>query len=166
MQAEGLQSGEDKGIDRIRLAAGEGGGGLSGGHGGLERPVRLVGRSLFDPAFEDRFLSVGKRFVAFGWRHDVVFHGGDDALPHFTGGGVTGFDGEASVFVWHQGSAVAVGYVEPQASFAGFGIKAVTGKTCIGQNRPDVAVELDDGVTGAGGRRRCGGQGGGQGRNQ
>lgn len=127
-----------------------------GGFWGFERPMAFVFGALLDPGFEDGALGGGERwFVGFGWRHDLVGVGADDALP--SGGlGKVSRDDAATAVVVFGGSGEGV---EAEVGLAVFGVEAVTGEAVFGENGADVAVETDLGLR-LGGVEGCSSEGG------
>ena len=98
-----------------------------------------VGRTLFDPALE-RFLLLGLEMaMRIGRRHHFRFVVGRDAAPEFALLGVAG-DDRGDVVVFGVGG---FGHVEPQLGLAGLFIEAVALEAVFGEDRADVAVEIE-----------------------
>ena len=74
-----------------------------------------------------------------GRRHDVIGVGRLDALDQFALLGLAGQDDEVALTVALRIFLV----VEAQLPLAGFLVGAVAGDTVLGQDRPDLAAEVD-----------------------
>ena len=102
--------------------------------GRQERPVRLIRRAGGDPTPECLFLCRRQRLVRLGRRHPLLRVVRENTLnqqtvARFARHDGFGFDG----FLTH---------IEPQARLARVLIGPMAGETVFGQDRPDVAIEL------------------------
>ena len=124
---------------------------------GGERPVLVPGGALLDPAGEDFDLFRGERLVRDLGRHPPERVGVRDALDQETRRGVAGNDRWIARPVAAPGGRPraerAVPGVEPQVGLARRLVGPVAGEAVVGEDRPDVALEVDRG-------RRLGGRGG------
>ena len=78
--------------------------------------------------------------VGFRRRHEVVHIGGDDALVERAFVRVACDDGGAAFFGAFEEAFLGV---EAEACFAGAGVRAVAEEAVFGEERTDVAIELD-----------------------
>ena len=95
--------------------------------------------ALLDPFFEERELGGRDGFMLLGRRHHVVGIRRFDTLDEFALLGLAGQDHEVSL-------AVALGVllvVEPQLTLAAFLVRPVAGDAVLGQDRADLAAEID-----------------------
>ena len=105
-----------------------------------EGPMFFVVGTLFDPAAEDFDLRGGERFRVIGGGHPLVVVCGGDAEDQLAGDRI--FSGVGS-------------HVEPQFGFAFRGVKPVALEAVAGEDRADVAVEIDGVGARAGECDRC-----------
>ena len=105
--------------------------------------MRLIFRALGDPAFEQFLLRGGERAIRLGRRHQLVGVGGKDVLHQLA----------LLRFARHERLRLQRlrAHIQPQVGLALIRVLAVAVKAVLGQDRPDVAVELDFGR----GRRRA-----------
>jgi hypothetical protein len=100
--------------------------------------VLLIGRTLFDPAFEDRNLLGFERLVRPRRGHDDVRIGRRDPLPQRTLVEIAGNDRRRAL----PDRQRAIRHIQPQIRLAVLGVEPVAGETVRREDRPDVAVEL------------------------
>ena len=105
-----------------------------------ESPVALPIRSFRDPTAQRINLRGRQRFAAFRRRHHVVFVLRGKARDQFALFRVAGHDGQVARF---KRLERVVFPVESEFGFALLLIRTMAGKTLVGQNGPDVAVEID-----------------------
>jgi len=97
--------------------------------------MRLILRAGSNPAFEQVFLFLRQDFVCLGRRHQVIRVRCGDPVNQRTCLRLARND-----CLLLQGRLADV---QPQVGLAGLGIRAVTLKTVLRQNRLNVAVEFD-----------------------
>jgi len=137
LQAFGGESRGEEGVDGV-AAGGDGRDGRLDGF--LESPVALVFGAFLDPAFDERDLFLGKHLVELRRWHMVVGVGRQQALHHRAPLGLAGHDGGVAGL-----AAPSRGFEGIQAQFALVLalVGAVAGEAGVGEDRADVAVELD-----------------------
>ncbi len=104
-----------------------------------ERPVFGIRRTLVDPALERRDLRECQRVAALHGRHAFAFILGRNARDQQALAGRAGHEGRAALA--RQNGRLAA--VQAQLGGAMAFILAVTGKTVLRQDRPNVAVVID-----------------------
>ena len=144
----GLHRGEKEAVDRLIGPVGSGGRGELGLTDRFERPVLLVLRALFNPEAERFFLVCGQLFVGVRGRHHLGGVGRDDARPDLALRERAGGDGRTAV----EGAGGVLGSIEAEVGLAGLGVKPVTGETGLREDGPDIAIELDDAISGGSGQ--------------
>ena len=106
-----------------------------------ERPVRLVQRSLGDPPLEQIDLFVGESAdLGFRRRHHRIGIGRGDSCNQFARGNILRHDRPRAAV---ELTRSLLGDVEPQAGLPVATVGTVAGKTVVGEDRPNVAVERD-----------------------
>ena len=102
--------------------------------------MRRVAGALFDPFSQSGDLFLRKRLAKLGGRHPLVFVGTRHSANQFA----------RFRFAWHDRNRAGLqfagrdfGIIEPQAGFAFSVVGTVAGIAFVGQNRPDVAIEVD-----------------------
>ena len=99
-------------------------------------------RALGDPPAEGVFLRRGECLLLLGWRHRFFFVGGEDPGDEFAVGGFSLNDcGDAGLTAFER----AFAGVETKSGLAVLGIGAVTVEAVLGQNRLNLACEIDGG---------------------
>ena len=108
--------------------------------GSREGPVRLIDSALGDPSAEDRLILGGDWLLGLGRRHHVIRVVGEDAVHDFALVGLAGDDRGLAGF-----SFAVRGFrkVEAELTFARMFVHAVAGEAVLGQDRPDLTVEVD-----------------------
>ena len=101
--------------------------------GADKRPVPLVFGALFNPALEKSNLFRRQRFLGFGWRHELIAIGGNDARPEFTIGEFAGHDDVGFCFRFH---------IQTQLAFTAFFVRTMAGETFVGKDGSDIPIEL------------------------
>ncbi len=135
----------DKDVDRVRLNLYRGSAFGKVWPNGLDiRPMTLPGCSLFDPGLDKRCLLRSKGFPCRFRRHLLFGIGRNDSPVEFAGMGVLGYDYSDILLI----SKKALLGVEPEVGFALVLVGTVARIAVLGQNGPDVAIEIDRGVLG------------------
>ena len=124
------------GVDSI-AAGGRGGHGRF--HRNLEGPVALVFGSLLDPTFHQRDLILAEHLVELGRGHVVVRIVGPEALHHLAGLRPARDDSRIAGFAALERR---LGRIKTQAAFDLLLVRPVAGEAGVGEDRPDVAVEM------------------------
>ena len=135
-----LEPREQKGVDRIPRPCPV----LDGRRGRLpgrdEGPVALVLGALLDPLAEERDLGRGELLARFGGRHLFLGVLRGDAMPKLALVGLSGDDGGLPLFDLGER---ALFRVEPEVGLPRLCIGTVAFVAVFGEDRADVAVELD-----------------------
>ena len=105
-----------------------------------ESPVALPIRSFRDPTAQRINLRGRQRLAAFRRRHHVVFVLRGNARDQFALFRVAGHDGQVARF---KRLERVVFPVESEFGFALLLIRTMAGKALVGENRPDVPVEIN-----------------------
>ena len=111
----------------------------------------LVDRSLKDPFFQEVFFSSGKLLVGVGGRHDLVWILRKNPDPCLTVVEIAGYDSLCAITL---SESTFMG-VESQFCLSGVGIRAVTGKTFISEDRPDIPGKIGRAKGGPGEKNRA-----------
>ena len=145
LESVGGELGGDEAVDGVLGPGGVGDFRQRGLLRGDERPVRLPGGALFDPALDQRDLGGLEGLVLLGRRHDLLFVLGDDALEERALVRLALDDGRRFFLavLGHARCEEAGFGIEAEARLAGGGIGAVAVEAVFGHDRADVAVELD-----------------------
>ena len=112
--------------------------------------MRLVLGPLFDPAFEQLDLPRRQRLATLGGRHLIGRISGLDPASQLT---LTELPRHERRDSGSQLRLGVFGHIQPQPRLPRLLIGAVTGKTVVRQNRPDVAIEFE-GLVGGEDRER------------
>ena len=127
----------EEGVDRVTA-------GRDGRDGRLDRrlegPVSLVFGALLDPTFDERDLILREHLVELGGRHVIVGVFREESLHHFALFRMSGQDGRLAGFAAFAGGVQGV---QAQLALHLVLVRPVAGVAGVGEDRPDVAVELD-----------------------
>jgi len=106
----------------------------------LKGPVAAILGTLVDPAGQQSRLVSGEGLANLRRRHHEVGIVACDTGDEFTGGGVTGHDRDgAAVEFSHRHRPI----VETQPGLTVLGVGAVAGEAAVGEQRADVAIEIE-----------------------
>ena len=111
----------------------------AGALGRDEGPVVLPLGTLLNPAPDQLLLAVGESTAGVGRRHDVIRVVGGDAAVNLALAWLAVDERAHAVFVT---KCIGLG-IEPQLGLALVGVRPVALVTVVGEDRADVAVELD-----------------------
>jgi hypothetical protein len=102
--------------------------------------VLREGCALLNP-FSQQRLFVGREWSPkFRWRHANVRVAAEHSMQKFT---AVRFPGDHGGVPRFKRSCGTIGFVQPQAGLSLTFIRTMTGKTAIGQNRTNLAIEVD-----------------------
>jgi hypothetical protein len=103
--------------------------------------VPVVSPALLDPAAEEVALRGAQRELALRRGHALVGVVGQDAPHELARFGVARHDGEAARFAERRDGTL--GRVEPESRFAAPLVGPVTAEAAVGEERPDLEIEVD-----------------------
>src|SRR5262249_40098498 len=104
-----------------------------------ERPMRLPLRAFRNPTVQQLNLCSSQFLAGFDRRHDLVLVLRTYALDQFAGFRFAGNNGDLAVRQGLEGIFLAI---QPQFRLALAFVRPMTGVTVLGEDGPDVAVEL------------------------
>ncbi|HBC60365.1 MAG TPA: hypothetical protein DC058_03995 [Planctomycetaceae bacterium] len=95
--------------------------------------------TLCDPFLQDGLFGSGEWFAEFRRRHADIIIAAVNSQQQFTVLRLSGHNGDLSGF---QSAGGRCGIIEPQSAFALAVIGPVTGEAAVGENWPDIPVEV------------------------
>ena len=137
LQALGGETLGEEGVDRVAAGGNRRDGRFDRN---LESPVALILGAFLDPLFDEGDLGFGEHLVELRRRHVVIRVVGAQALHHFALFRMPGRDGGIAGL-----AALARGFerIKSQLALDLILVRAVAGVAGVGEDRPDVPVELD-----------------------
>ena len=105
--------------------------------------MRLVFRAFGNPAPQSVFFRRGQRLFRLRWRYEIIGIGGVDAMDQLALLRLSRCHGLFTVMI--RDGTIAL--IQPQIGLAALFIEAVAAKALVREDGPDIAIELNPGLS-------------------